>query len=144
MAHFYTGYKSSVRKADEVLVAIELRLDPQINVKLFKVSRRRDMDISTVTAAIAYRLQGQRVDRFAYAVGGVGPTVMRCKNAEAFLTGHTLTAATVEAAGNLAAEEVTPIDDVRGSADYRRQLTKNLLCKWFYENEAMLAGGTSL
>ena len=69
----------------------------------------------------------RQIAQAAIAFGGVGPTVLRARRTEQFLDGQPLTEETMHAAGDLAADEITPITDVRGAADYRRQLTRNVL-----------------
>ena len=107
-------------------------------LRLFKVSRRRDLDISTFTAAIWLRLDGETIAEARVAFGAVGPTVIRARRTEEFLRGKTFDESTMRAAGDVAVSEVTPISDVRGSADYRLQLTRNVLLK-FYHEQALAA-----
>jgi xanthine dehydrogenase small subunit len=102
-------------------------------LKLYKVSRRRDLDISAFTAAIRLRTIDSRVDSATIAYGGVAPTVVRMPKTEAFLQGKPLTVETFAEAGRVARGEVNPITDVRGSRDYRLQLAENILCKFYYE-----------
>ncbi|MEM9296596.1 MAG: FAD binding domain-containing protein, partial [Planctomycetota bacterium] len=132
---FYTGYKQTVMAPDELITAVHLPL-PQANdrVHLEKTSKRRDMDISTFTAAIRVTLDdvGQRIEHAAVALGGVGPVVVRCKAAEQRLRGAPFDLASFREAGKLAREAVTPISDVRGGADYRFQLTENVFLKAFH------------
>ncbi len=90
---------------------------------------------STVTAGIMLRLDGNRIEEAAIAFGAVGPTVLRARATEAFLIGQPFSVDTMRAAGDLAVQEITPLSDVRGTADYRRQLTRNILLKFYYECE---------
>jgi xanthine dehydrogenase iron-sulfur cluster and FAD-binding subunit A len=79
------------------------------------------------------RLSADTIRSASIAFGGVGPTVLRARKTEAFLAGQPFTEATIERAATIAATEVTPITDVRGEANYRRQLTKNILLKFYYQ-----------
>lgn len=106
-------------------------------LRLIKVSRRRDLDISTMSAAIRMRVDGETILEPRIALGGVGPTVIRAKRTEDFLSGRALTEDTMRQAGDIACSEITPISDVRGSADFRYQLTRNVFLKFFHERAAM-------
>ena len=75
----------------------------------------------------------------ALAYGAVGPNVIRLRQTEAFLIGQLFDEATLRTAGELAVDEISPIDDVRGSADYRRQLARNVLLKLYHQRQASMA-----
>jgi carbon-monoxide dehydrogenase medium subunit len=89
-----------------------------------KIALRRAQAISVANAAVVVRLDGQRVARAAIALGSVAPTVIRASEAEASLVGRALTTETWERAAEIASREARPIDDLRGSADYRRQMVR--------------------
>lgn len=131
---FYLGYKQLDLAADEVIASVRVPLpeDP-VRVKLYKISRRRDMDISTVTAAFWLRVDGDQITDARVAFGGVGPTVLRLPRCEAAMTGASFSLDTLAAAGRTAREEVTPISDVRGDATYRLQLVENLFSKCYHD-----------
>jgi len=137
---FYTSYKKNVMKPGELLTHVELPIPSCDEVlKLYKVSRRRDMDISTFTAAIAMELtpdpvSGKNIVRgVRIALGGVGPLVIRATKTEDFLLGQEWCERLATEAGEIAATEVAPITDVRGSEKYRRTLTKNIFQRFFFE-----------
>ena len=106
-------------------------------LKLYKVSRRRDLDIATFTAGFRLRLDGETIADAAVALGAVGPVVIRARQTEAFLRGRMLDEETMRLAGDVAVSEITPITDVRGAAVYRYQLTRNVLLKLYHETQAM-------
>lgn len=113
---------------DELLVAVRLPLPaPYELLQLAKVSRRNDLDIATVGGAFRMTVNGGVITAATVAVGGVAATVVRLPQTEAWLTGRPFTPATFAEAGNRAVGEITPWSDVRGSADYRRQLIRGLL-----------------
>jgi xanthine dehydrogenase small subunit len=131
---FYQGYKKFDLRPGELLSGVRVPLPcPDDLLRLFKVSRRRDLDISTFTAAIWLRLDGETIVEARVAFGAVGPTVIRAQRTEAFLRSKAFDETTMRAAGDVAVSEVTPISDVRGSADYRLQLTRNVLLKFYHE-----------
>jgi xanthine dehydrogenase small subunit len=101
--------------------------------KLYKVSRRKDLDISTFSAAIWLRREAGKILDVRIAYGGVGPMVLRMTKTEAMLRGGLATLEQFERAAEVAKGEVTPITDVRGSEDYRRTLAGNILLKFWHE-----------
>lgn len=129
---FYRGYKMLDLQPDEIITGVEIPSTGSDLVKLYKVSRRKDLDISAFTAAVRLRMNGERIDRATVVYGGVGPVVLRLPQTEAFLAGRTATLTTFEEAGRIARGEISPITDVRGSRDYRLQLAENILARcWF-------------
>lgn len=140
IASFYLGYKKFDLRADEIITAVRV---PRAGagaaggqgeiLKLYKVSRRRDLDISAFTAAIRLQTREQHVETATVAYGGVAPIVMRLPKTESFLAGRPLTIETFREAGAIARGEVAPISDVRGSRDYRLQLAENILLKFYFE-----------
>ncbi len=132
---FFTGYRKTVLAADELLASVRMPLPAADElVRCFKISRRRDLDISTFTAAIRVALDGDTIRTAAIAYGGVGPTVERLPKTEASLIGRRFTEASFREAGRIAQAEVSPISDVRGSRDYRLSLARNVLVKFFHEH----------
>lgn len=136
---FYQGYRKTVLEPDELIVRILTRLPAENEIlRLFKVSKRRDMDISTVTFALLANMANDQIVDAKVAVGGVGPQVMRIAPAEAFLRGKPWSPETLRAAGRILRQHVTPWTDVRGGADYRCQLVENLMEKSFYSAETFV------
>ena len=132
---FYTGYRTSVMAADELIVRLHVPLPAAGDVfRLYKVSKRRDLDISTFSAAIRVRVAGDAIADCRVAYGGVAATVVRLPQTEAALLGQPPTEATFAAAAAIATDEVKPISDVRGSADYRRRLAGNVLRRFYLEH----------
>jgi xanthine dehydrogenase small subunit len=146
---FYQGYKKFDLRPDELLASVRIPLlkpsslgrrqgEDEELLRLYKVSRRRDLDISTFTAAIRVRLAGDTIADAALAYGAVGPTVLRLRQTELFLRGQPFSEETMRAAGDVAVDEITPISDVRGSADYRYQLARNVLLKFYHEQQTAM------
>lgn len=140
VTEFYRGYKDFDLQPDELIIAVHLPM-PAANetLRLYKVSKRNDLDISTFTAAIRMTIEGQNIVDPRIAYGGVGPTVVRLPKTEAFLSGKSMDESTFREAGLIAREEITPISDVRGTADYRFQLAENILQKFFHESAERVA-----
>jgi xanthine dehydrogenase molybdopterin binding subunit/xanthine dehydrogenase small subunit len=140
---FFVGYRKTILRADEVIREIvvprvALAAGHTRRVDYFKVSKRREMDISIVAGAFRVETDAAGVVRVArLAFGGVAATPVRALRAEAALLGKTLAVAAEAVAAALRAE-FTPIDDVRGGAEYRRGLIVSLWEK-FVSGEHSLA-----
>lgn len=131
---FYLGYKKLDLAQDEIVTRAFVPVVAASDVlKLYKVSRRTDLDISAFTAAIRMRQIDGRIAGATIAYGGVAPVVMRMPKVESFLKGKPVSIETFEAAGAIARQEVSPISDVRGSREYRLQLCENILSKFFFD-----------
>lgn len=119
---FYTGYRSTIRRPDELIVAVEI---PRIAGRQWwrKVGTRRAQAISKVMMA------GVRGPEVRIAVGSVGPTVLRAAGAARVLSAS---GSMADAQAALAAE-MAPIDDVRSTAAYRRHVAQALLAAFWRE-----------
>lgn len=131
---FYLGYKKLDLRPGEIItrIAIPLPRDGEI-LRLYKISKRSHLDISSFTAAMLLRRSDGRVDSMRIAYGGVAPVVMRLPRTEGFLAGKPIGRETFAAAGEIARDEVAPISDVRGSRDYRLQLAENMMSRFYYD-----------
>ena len=137
---FYLGYKKLDLRPDELIARIHIPLPTGDDLlALYKVSKRSHLDISSFTAAVRVRREGDRIAEARVAFGGVGPVVLRLPKCETSLAGRPFTLETFRNAGAIAREEIAPITDVRGSRDYRLQLAENILCRFFHES----SGGSS-
>lgn len=131
---FYTGYKQLAMRPDELISRVYIPIPGKNELlRLYKVSNRKDLDISTFTAAIRLQLDGQRIASARIAYGGVAATILRLRKTEALLEGQPLSEETFVRAGAEARSEIQPISDVRASADYRLQLAENILLKFYAE-----------
>src|SRR5436190_2282874 len=128
---FYLGYKKFDLQQDEIITRVFVPVVKD-TLKLYKVSRRRDLDISAFTAAIRLRVNGH-IEEARVAYGGVAPTVVRLPKTEAFLTGKAPSLDIFARAGEIARSEVKPISDVRGGAAYRSQLAENIFLKFWFD-----------
>src|SRR4051812_3748639 len=119
---FYTGYRASQRRPDELIVAVEI---PRLEGKQWfrKVGTRAAQAISKIVVA------GVRAPVPKIAFGSVAATVVRVpKTEEALAAGRS-----IEEAAQVLAAEIKPIDDVRSTADYRRAVSVNLLRQFWLE-----------
>jgi xanthine dehydrogenase small subunit len=123
---FYTGYRQSVRRADELIVALEI---PAVGGRQWfrKVGTRAAQAISKVVMAAVAPMGRAKGRDVRIALGSVGPTVVRLPRTEAALSaGRPL-----EEAQRLLIEEIAPIDDIRSTAEYRRRVSANLLANFW-------------
>jgi xanthine dehydrogenase large subunit len=132
MRDFILGYRKTALRPGEAIVGIRIPLPPSSDVvRFYKVAKRKDLDISTVNASFRLSIDAGNVIREAKIVmGGVGATVLRMTRTERALVRQIATANVFEQAGQVAHDEVTPIDDVRGSATYRRAVARGLVEKF--------------
>ncbi len=134
LAEFFTGYRKTALAADEIVSAVVIprRAGERRRLESYKVSKRRELDISIVAAAFAVEWCEAGLVRHArLAYGGVAATPARARRAEAFLVGKPWTADTVRAALPLLEAEFSPLDDVRSGAPFRRGLVSSLFEKFF-------------
>ena len=129
---FLEGYKKMDLKPQEIVTHITLPLKA-LSFKLYKVSKRKDLDISAVTLAIGYKQQERQFTHFQLSLGGVAASVLRLKTLEPQMLNKSLTENDFKHLFNEVDQHITPQSDVRGSSDYRRLLVRNLLLKFFHE-----------
>ncbi len=133
---FFVAYRKTALRPGEVLKTILVPRAPAHRARWFKVSRRREMDISTVAACFVVDVDGQNHVRHArLAYGGVAATPVRALQTETALLGKPWSAQTIQEVLPILSAEFTPISDVRGSAEYRRGLAAGLLEKFFHDDE---------
>lgn len=127
---FYKGgYKELDLRADEIVTHVRIP-KTQHHYKLYKISGRKDLDISTVTMAMRYSLKNNILEDFSLAIGGVGATVLRMTQIEAKATGQYFNQALFKRLASEVRSSIKPLSDVRGSADFRLTLSHNLLLKF--------------
>lgn len=127
---FHTAYKQTAMHPDELIARIRLpRVAAETTVKHYyrKVGTRRAQAISKVCFAATARVEGMVLRDVRIALGSVAPTVVRCEKTEAILRNRELDPRTITQAQDELSREVRPIDDLRSTANYRLQVTLNLL-----------------
>jgi xanthine dehydrogenase iron-sulfur cluster and FAD-binding subunit A len=118
---FCTGFRTTALRADELIRSISVRkLGADRRGIFLKLGLRRAQAISVINVAIVAAFDGARIGDVRIALGCVAPTIFRALDAEKALIGSTLDRATRQSVAHIAAQSIAPIDDVRGSADYRR------------------------
>ena len=140
ISEFFVSYRTTALEPGEILKSILLpRISEEVGSvrRFYKVSKRREMDISTVAAAFAVRLtEGGTIVHARVAYGGVAALPMRARATEQALIGKHWRRETCDEVMTVLEAEFTPISDVRGSATFRQELIKTLLRKFFADEDA--------
>ncbi len=137
LAEFFVSYRKTALRPDEVLKTIVLPRNDGCQRAFFKLSKRREMDISTVSGAFAVKLENNRVAAVRLAYGGVAATPVRAVKTEAFLLGKPWDTETFATAETLLNQEFQPISDVRGTAAYRSALVAALFRKFAHGDDPL-------
>jgi len=121
LTNFYTGYRATVMRPDELIVAVEV---PRVAGTQFfrKVGTRAAQAISKIVVAAVRNGNDARI-----AVGSIAPTVVRLTATERALAGG----ASLDEAMDALRGEVNPIDDVRSTAEYRKRVTENVVRRFW-------------
>ncbi len=129
LADFFLGYKKLALHHNEWLRAVFFTPPPGgASFRFEKVAKRAWLDIASVNSAACLRLEQGRIAAGArLSAGGVAPVPLLLRQAGRFLAGREPGAETLQGAVAAAAAEISPISDVRGSADYKRKLLGRLL-----------------
>ncbi|WP_426322543.1 xanthine dehydrogenase small subunit [Microbacterium sp. E-13] len=122
LAEYFTGYRTAVRRRDELIRAVRVPLPPASVTGFHKVTKRRFDDISSVAVAIAVELDDGVVTAARIGLGGVAATPLRAYATEQALVGRRWDEEAVGAASVVLEGEGTPLDDHRASAGYRARM----------------------
>ncbi|HCV44728.1 MAG: xanthine dehydrogenase family protein subunit M [SAR324 cluster bacterium] len=123
LSDFFKGPGESVLKSGEIMHSIFLP-QPSGNMIYSKHAPRKFMDLAVVGVAVRLAKKNGKINEARVALGAVGPVPFRAEKTEALLAGQTLTTELMLEAGEMAAGECVPIDDIRGSAWYRKRMVK--------------------
>ena len=129
-ADFWVAYRKTALAADELLLRVEIPLGYALVYR--KVGTRRAQSISKTLIAVRARVGAAPrgpLTEVRIAAGCVAPTPIRCRNAEAALEGKSPDPAALAAAAAALQQDITPIDDVRSDAEYRRRVSANVLVR---------------
>ncbi|MFI5446915.1 xanthine dehydrogenase small subunit [Polaromonas sp. UC242_47] len=134
----YTGYRKNLMAKDEVLAWIKVpRPTPGEKLKVYKISKRYDDDISAVCLAVNLHISEGQVTRASIGAGGVAATPVRARQTEAALSGQPWTLRTVQQAISTLRAEFSPISDMRASSSYRSEVLGNLLQRFWLESQGL-------
>lgn len=129
---FFTGYRQTVLQAGEFIRTIVIpKVTASPDFVAWKVAKRLDDDISAVFIAINILLDNGVVQQARLAFGGMAATPKRASAAEDVLIGQPLNQTTIEQACAALSQDFQPLSDFRASADYRLQVARNLLRRYY-------------
>lgn len=136
LEQLYTGYRQNVMAADEVLAWIKVpKPAPAEFLRIYKISKRFDDDISAICLGIRLELDGGIVRAVSIGVGGVAATPVRAIKTEAACAYKNWSKATIDHAKAVLKAEFAPISDMRASSAYRTQVLGNLLERFWLESQ---------
>lgn len=134
VSDYFTGYRQSVRRADELIKAVRVPLPLARLAAFHKIAKRRFDDISSVAVGFALEVTDGVVTRARIGLGGVAAMPIRARATEAALEGRPWTLEVAQAAADVLGGEGTPIDDHRASAAYRAAMLGQSLRKLYAES----------
>ncbi len=134
LSDYFTGYRQSVRRADELIKAVRIPLPLARLAAFHKIAKRRFDDISSVAMGFALEVEDGVVTKARVGLGGVAAMPIRALATEAALEGRPWTRDTAQAAADVLRAEGTPIDDHRSSAAYRAAMLGQSLRKLYAES----------
>ena len=124
---FFLDVRKTAIDSGEMIVDISFPAMAGYQVGTFeKLGLRKAQAISVVNVAVVLSMLADTITEAKITLGSVAPTIIRAREAERFLSGKVLTEDVCTRAGELAAQTITPISDVRGSAEYRRYMAATL------------------
>jgi len=131
---YFVDYKKTLLLPSEFIKSVQIpKPTAGQTLKLYKISKRIDDDISAVLAAFFIERNGQEITNVRLAFGGMAAIPKRAPAAEAVLQGNSLTKETVAAAKEALAADFQPLSDVRASDKYRMKVAQNLIEKCYLE-----------
>jgi len=133
---FFLSYGIQDRQPGEFVEAVTIPRQPD-TLRVFKVSKRFDQDISALCGAFNIRVADGRVTHARIAFGGMAGIPKRAAAAEAALLGAAWSEATVDTAAAALAVDFTPLSDMRASADYRMAAAQGLLRRVWLEDQGL-------
>jgi len=130
--YFHKAYKQADLRPDEIIMAVRIQRNQGMTHSYYrKVGTRSAQAISKVCmAGVACIFRGQKIEWIHLAVGSVGPIPIRALRTEHFLSEKQLTAENIREARAMLLNEISPIDDIRSEALYRREVAGNLLVEF--------------
>jgi xanthine dehydrogenase small subunit len=132
LKEFYIGYHKTNKNEEEIIKTIRF---PKPSENTFinweKVSKRSGLDIATVNSALSIEATDNHIVTANLAIGGVATTPLFLSKTSSFLVGKKISIGLVFEAISLAQDELSPINDIRGSAEYKRLLARQLILAHF-------------
>ena len=133
LAEYFTGYRQTVKAADELIRTIVIPLPLAPMSAFHKIAKRRFDDISSVAIGYAVDVADGIVRDAKIGLGGVAATPLRARETEAALIGRPWTEETVRTVAAVMAAEGTPMDDHRASSSYRSAMLGQSLLRFYFQ-----------
>lgn len=125
LSDFYPGYKKLDMQQGEILSEVSFPVpEPGASLSTLKVAKREYLDIASVNSSMLIKLEGDVIRTARVSAGGVAPIPLLLKKTSDFLSGKILSETTIKEACNMAANEISPISDIRGSKEYKIKLLR--------------------
>jgi xanthine dehydrogenase small subunit len=137
LENFILGYRKTDIEPDEIIALIIISKPSKSEiVRSYKISKRKDLDISSVSACFRLKLdKSKNVGAIKIIYGGMAASIKHAVKTEDFLKGLPWTRENIGKAMEILYQEFSPISDARADADSRRIMAKNLLMKFWLETE---------
>jgi carbon-monoxide dehydrogenase medium subunit len=126
---FFLDFLTAAIEPGEIVTKIRVPPPAPGSISVYDKFARVDGDYATASIAVVLAMTGASCSAIRVAVGACGPTPMRSPEADQLMIGTELEAPVLARAGQILAETIDPVDDVRGSAEYRRMLVPRLLTR---------------
>ena len=134
MNEFVIGYRKTQKQGNEIISAVIIpKMNKDSIISSYKVSKRKDLDISTVSSGFCLTFRNEEISEAILAYGGMAEKTKRATSAESFLIGKKWTRENAEKAGEFVYSEYTPLSDARSGAEFRRLAARNLVLKFWDE-----------
>lgn len=133
--NFIKGYRKTALQKGEIIHSVVIP-KPEIKIiRFYKVSKRKDLDISTVSAGFRLKITNRKVADICLAFGGMAEIPKRASLTEKYLLNNEWSVENINEAANILKEEFKPISDARSGAEFRKMVAKNLLIKFYEETK---------
>jgi len=132
LCDFYHGYKKIDLKKNEYIENIQIPLPMENGLFNFeKVSNRKYLDIASCNSAITLKVIDNKIECIDISAGGVAPIPLKLIKTSEFLQDKNISSKLIKEAGEILMQEISPINDIRGSAKYKKMLLRQLLYAHF-------------
>lgn len=126
ITEFFLGPRKTVLKHNELLKEIVIPYEPGCGTSFIKLGRRNSFTLSVVAVATLVKVEGSKFEDVRIALNSVAPTPVRARKAEEFLKGKEVNLENIKEAAKLVLHDISPISDVRASAEYRKEMSVTL------------------
>ncbi len=129
---FYLDYKKTVMKKNELIKAVSINIPKRYFLFNYeKVSRRIHLDIASVNSTIGIIYKQDKIIEASISAGGVAPIPLKLKSASEYLLGRSVSIPVIKQTAEIALQEISPITDARGTAEYKTILLRQLIYAHF-------------